>query len=275
MEIKRIFKSLKYYFKYFYYKDKICLAWDKGTNFGDAINPILISKLFNSDVVWVDYKYFPFKYLIAIGSVLQKSNKNSFIWGSGFISDSSICYEKPSKVFAVRGPKTRKKLLDLGIPCPEVYGDPALLLPKIYTPKNSKKYKLGIIPHYVDKDNTLLDKFKENDDVLIIDIKNPNHFEFIDLLYSCEKIASSSLHGLIVSDAYKIPSLWIELSNNVKGNGFKFLDYFESVGRVEKESYKLNEDLTLDIIIKQFPEYEIKIDLDKLINSYPYKNLIK
>jgi pyruvyltransferase len=265
-------KSFKYYFKYFKYKSSICLAWDKGTNFGDAINPILINKLFNCKVMWVDYKYFPFKYLVGIGSVLQKANKNSFIWGTGFISDSSICYEKPFKIFAVRGPKTRKKLLELGIDCPEVYGDPALLLPKIYTPKVSKKYKLGIIPHYMDMQNKVLDKFKENDSILIIDIKNPNHFQFIDLLYSCEKIASSSLHGLIVADAYGIPSLWIELSNKVKGNGFKFLDYFESVGRMEKESFKLKENVLFEDIFNQFREYKIKIDLDKLINSFPYKN---
>lgn len=131
---------------------------------------------------------------------------------------------------------------------------------------------MGIIPHYVDKQNLLLDKFKDNKDILIIDVKNPNHFEFIDLLYSCEKIASSSLHGLIVADAYNIPSLWIELSDKVKGNGFKFLDYFESVGRTEKESFILNENTTFEIIIKQFYEYEIKIDLDKLINSFPYRN---
>lgn len=272
MNIRRIIKSLKYYFKYFRYKNAICVAWDRGTNFGDAINPILINKLFNCNVVWVDYKYFPFKYLVAIGSVLQKANKNSLIWGTGFISDSSFCYEQPYEIFAVRWPKTREKLLELGIYCPEVYGDPALLLPKIYTPKVPKKYKLGIIPHYVDKQNLLLDKFKDNKDILIIDVKNPNHFEFIDLLYSCEKIASSSLHGLIVADAYNIPSLWIELSDKVKGNGFKFLDYFESVGRTEKESFILNENTTFEIIIKQFYEYEIKIDLDKLINSFPYRN---
>ncbi len=275
MNLRRIIKSLKYYLEFPKYKKNICLAWDRGNNFGDAINPILISKLFNCKVVWVDYKYFPFRYVIAIGSVLQKANKNSLIWGSGFISDSSICYEQPNKVYAVRGPKTREKLLNMGIDCPEVYGDPALLLPKIYMPKVSKKYKLGIIPHYVDKNNQILNKFKNHEDILIIDIKNPNHFEFIDLLYSCEKIASSSLHGLIVADAYNIPSLWIELSNKVKGNGFKFLDYFESVNRMEKEPFILDENSSYEVICKQFGEYEIKIDLEKLIKSFPYRNIVK
>jgi len=62
------------------------MSWDRGTNFGDAINPILISRLISKDIIWVDYKYYPFEHLIAIGSVLQKANKNSLIWGTGFIS---------------------------------------------------------------------------------------------------------------------------------------------------------------------------------------------
>ena len=74
---------------------------------------------------------------------------NSIIWGTGCI-DKGMIGEKPSKVYAVRGPLTREELLKKGIECPEVYGDPALLYPMIYNPKVEKKYKWGIIPHYIE-----------------------------------------------------------------------------------------------------------------------------
>ena len=48
---------------------------------------------------------------------------------------------------------------------------------------------------------------------------------------SCEKILSSSLHGLIVSDAYQIPNCWIELTGKISGGHFKYYDYASSVNR--------------------------------------------
>lgn len=186
------------------------------------------------------------------------------------MDEKSCCHESPKKIHAVRGPKTRKLLIEQGISCPEVYGDPALLLPFVYNPNIRKKYKIGIVPHYVDSNSIYLEKFKNNDDILIIDILGKDPFSFLDKLLSCEKIISSSLHGLIVSDAYKIPSLWVEFSNNVLGNGFKFYDYLESVNRPLSSPVQMNENSNLLELLKKFDEYEIKIDLNKLINSAPF-----
>ena len=90
-----------------------------------------------------------------IGSIIESlANKESIIWGSGAMyGGEKVLYEKPKKVLAVRGPLTRKYLLSQGVDCPEVYGDPALLLPKIYNPLIEKKYKLGVIPHNIDFEN--------------------------------------------------------------------------------------------------------------------------
>ncbi len=238
-------------------------------NFGDVVNPILLQKLSGKKVKYVGKpKYYKSKNILAIGSILHLASKDSMIWGSGFMDAEKVCYEKPKEVFAVRGPKTRDQLLSQKIPCPEIYGDPALLLPLVYAPVITKKYKLGIIPHYTDKNNKWLKKFNGVGKVKIIDVQNKNIFHFIDDILSCEKIASSSLHGIIAADAYGIPSAWIEFSDLV--NGFKFLDYFLSVKRADVEPVKIIQTTSLDEISSAFYDYKIDIDLDKLLHSAPF-----
>ncbi|MDY2034134.1 hypothetical protein [Klebsiella pneumoniae] len=39
-----------------------------------------------------------------------------------------------------------------GFPYCSVWGDPGLLLPRVYCPKKNKHYKVGIIPHLKDYD---------------------------------------------------------------------------------------------------------------------------
>ncbi len=192
-KIKRNFKNaLLHYTK----KSTIKAYWyENNHNFGDILNPIFIHKLSGRNVIWINPEIYYYPHFIVIGSILDKVNKYSTVWGAGFISEESECPEKPSKICAVRGPLTRNKLLSSGIECPEVYGDTALLLPKIYTPKSKKKYKLGIIAHYVDIDNDWIKNIND-DEVLILNIQTSNPFDFIDNLYSCEKIASSSYMDL-------------------------------------------------------------------------------
>lgn len=252
-------------------KDAIRLFWFKNTqNFGDSLNPILLRTLTGKPVKWVKF-YTPEPHYISIGSILETATKDTVVWGSGFISEEKHCFEKPQKICAVRGPKSREILINDGIECPEIYGDPALLLPKIYSPVIQKKYKLGIIPHFIDKDNAWLQSIKQNSDVKFIDIQNPNIFEVIDEILSCEKIASSSLHGIIVADAYHIPSLWIEFSDKVMGKGFKFLDYFLSVNRKDTKPLLINEKVTVEEIENHFYKYSIEININKLLEAAPFK----
>ena len=86
----------------------------------------------------------------------------------------------------------------------------------------------------------------------------------INYIYSCKSIVSSSLHGLICSDAYNKPNLWLD-QYALPEKDFKFKDYFGS----QKRDY---------IKIKNLDEYDESllyqkgntIDLEKLINSFPF-----
>ncbi len=259
-------KSLKSFFNRYYW-----VSYDvHKNNFGDILTPYIIAHFSDKKIKRIPSILYPYlNHFFIVGSILQKSSEKTMIWGSGFISGKSKCKEEPKKIYAVRGPLTRCILMAEGIKCPEIYGDPALLMPEIYHPKKKKKYKIGIIPHYVDKGHPWLENFDSNDDILVIDVQQENPLNVIDEMLTCDRIISSSLHGVIVADAYQIPSLWIEFSNKVVGEGFKFLDYFMSVKRKDRKPICIKSNTKIEAIEQEFYDYKIDIDLQKLKLSCP------
>lgn len=252
------------------------LSWWKTKaypNWGDVLNPVLFEYISGEKAIFMGignssniHRY------LCIGSILPSYSTNAEIWGSGFMDrpwpDSQLV--APKKIHAVRGPQTREVFLDRGIECPEVYGDPALLLPRYYFPKIEKKYKLGIIPHYVDQDNEWIEWKKNLPYVKIIDILSGVH-SVVDEILSCEMIISSSLHGIIAADAYGVPNKWVEFSDKVGGGGFKFRDYFKSVGRKDRQSIRIDGHKMLKNIYPEMQEVDLHIDLDLLLSSCPFQ----
>lgn len=213
---------------------------DKLDNFGDILAPYLISKLTLKKISKVsstkDRRYKFIKNYLTIGSIISLSRGKTIVWGSGIIKqDESIC---GGEFLAVRGPRTHKRLVELGFHAPQVYGDPAILLPLFYNPNIKKKYELGIIGHYVDND--LIKSSLHDKRIKIINLLTHNVEETICEILECERIVSSSLHGVIVSHSYNIPAVWIKLSNNLSGDDVKFFDYFESVDINYQEKFFIN-----------------------------------
>lgn len=200
-------------------------------NYGDLLGKYLVEKISEKRVKWVHpkrqswVKWDKTNYL-SVGSIIHHSTKNSIVWGSGIIDRNQFIEKADFR--AVRGPQTRKYLLKLGYSCPEVYGDPALLLPKYFNPEVKKKYKVGVIPHY--NDFKMVSKmYEEENDIIVIDLMTLDIEEVTQNILQCESTISSSLHGVIVSHAYNIPSLWVEFSDKIFGDGIKYRDYLESV----------------------------------------------
>ena len=281
--IRKVYNTIYYYLKgprNFIVVNCSFKQWgDKLVNYniGDDINFILLNRLTGRRIINLDefYHPLPMSNFMAIGSIIDwKSNGDSLVWGSGVMESDTIIEEskKPKRILSVRGKLTQEYLSKQNIECPNVFGDPALLLPVIYNPRVSSSGKIGIIPHYADLDNNVLKDFLSNrGDVILIDIQNYQKWEdVIDLICSCYCVISSSLHGLILSDAYCVPNIWVKFSNKIAGNDFKFYDYFSSVGRSDRP-LSFNE-LRLGVIPELVRTYTPpSVNLSNIMKSFPFE----
>ena len=244
-------------------------------NFGDDINIPLLKALTGKKVIALSDTGLTFiPHLLCIGSVIGRLNRESRIWGSGAMFENQTLSSHPRKVYAVRGKYTREYLIRQGISCPEVYGDPALLLPLIYPPCLLKKYHIGIIPHYSEYDIPHVMAFRNSHpEILCIKMRGYSSWqEVIDQIVSCDYIISSSLHGLIVSDAYGIPNVFAKFSNLVEGGTFKYRDYFSGVNRIFEEPLDFSGKIQLDVAEKRIAHYsKIEFDCLPLLAAFPYK----
>jgi len=240
-----------------------------GRNWGDDINYWFLKEIITEPFRLYNESPVAFRkndenYLV-IGSTISLLAKNSsIIWGAGCITDQKALPAIPKKILAVRGPLTRMYLHRLGIECPEIYGDPALLLPLHYKPVVEKKYKLGLIHHVSEK------PFCIPGCHLISMSEYGKWTDVIDEICSCEMVASSSLHGLIVAEAYGIPNVWTE-SNMLLGGHFKFHDFFMSIGKHVSEPVSLHSITVADELCRQCsPCKGNSFDLTPLIKSCPF-----
>jgi len=205
-----------------------------GRNWGDKLNPVLVRMLSGQNVIHV-YDVFPGAGKpehYVIGSSLERAQRrNGVVWGAGFLSAQQGLARAPRAIHAVRGHLSRERLVELGVDCPKVVGDPAILLPLLYKPRSiGRRYRAGIVAHCYERELGCVQPRHFPEDVQVIDITG-GVFEVIDRICACDEILSSSLHGLVCAEAYGIPARWVMLSERVAGDGFKFRDFQTSIGR--------------------------------------------
>lgn len=254
-----------------YLKNDLLLIryWDKSTNFGDFMNPFIFESL-SGKKVESSFKFINFlgrTEIIGMGSIISGELKNTVIWGSGVISEDVKIKSRPEEVLHVRGKKTKLILEKFGIKCPDLFGDPALLLPKLVAPSSNKKFKLGIVIHYNDQNKNFIPSFlkKYNTDEILFINPLDHYLKVIDQITSCEFILSSSLHGLIVAETYGVSTLRLN-SNELTGGNFKFDDHYSSLNLhkhnvlyLKLSEIELNNDFFGLFTIKEIP-----IDLNVL-----------
>lgn len=190
-------------------------AWSGGVaNFGDELGPHLLARL-GYQVTRVDS--IGDADLLASGSLLEaaalEARPGAIVWGSGLMWRGAHVDLSALDVRAVRGRLTASAI---GINVPTC--DPGTLIPHLYK-RPRRRHRVGVVRHYVDKRS-----YPWAD--VVIDASSPVE-EVIEAIGSCHRIASSSLHGLVVAAAWKIPTVRLH-HPGVAGGNFKWADWLTS-----------------------------------------------
>ncbi len=247
------------------------LWWMEGPfpgNFGDILNPYVVEKLTGLPPLFGPKG----AGALAIGSTIRFARDGAAVWGTGTPRMTDRLNPR-ARYLAVRGPLTARLVEASGATAPRVLGDPAALLPRLYRPRAAAtRHPLGLVLHHAH-----LGRLRVEGDVKVISVLRAGYEgieDFIDELCQCERILTSSLHGLIVSHAYGIPAQWFTVADEahaVPGDGTKFHDYLLSVDLPALEPLRLDSG---SVVHPRLPTRETlarrPIDLDALLEVAPW-----
>ncbi len=258
-----------------------CYWWDETTNFGDWIGPWLVSQKTGKTVV--NTRSIKTEHtLFTVGSImhhLPDIDADITVWGSGLIKPITGRWARKFKrklnrleFLAVRGRLTQLELVSkVGATVPDIYGDPALLLPRYFNPEQISKVKIAFCPHQAHY-QFFKEKFSRYEDITVIDVKADLR-EVTTLIANAEVCISSSLHGLIVAQAYNVPWIWLRLEDQqLVGDTFKFHDFYSTLKECGQDHMVnfLSEKLEYVDVIKAVNKaklFKLSIDLDVLDES--------
>jgi pyruvyltransferase len=214
---------------------------------------------------------------VAVGSIVSNVRRESVVWGSGLMGfETKWRIPRAARYAAVRGPLSRAMLRNIDYDVPRVYGDPALLAPLWFYPEVQKTHEVGLVVRWSE---TRWHDVCVGGDVRLINLATDDIEGVIREILSCRAIASSSLHGLVLADAYGIPNAWLDSDGGAGGSRpgggeFKFYDYFASVNRL-RHAQPL--DLTTVALTGDrlraelaFDDDEIDFDHRRLLDACPF-----
>lgn len=199
-------------------------------NLGDWLSPRLVRHLAGCDV---EYARASRADMVAVGSVLHRVpthwwNKSVDVWGTGLMHGDRPVRAR-HRYHAVRGKRTQDLL---GMPEVRAWGDPGLLAPLLFPRFASvpKRWDVGLVPHHTDQSDpggaALCERVAG---VRVIDILSDVD-DFLAEMAACRFVLSSSLHGLVIADAFQIPNAWVTMGDGLRGGAFKFADYYSVFG---------------------------------------------
>lgn len=192
---------------------------NKLNNFGDILTPYIIEYFTGTKPGCTQNG----KHIIMAGSILQDANSDSVVLGAGYGAIDQKVTGTPD-IRIVRGPITGELLKRQGFEHNWLYGDPGVIMPLLYAPKIQPIYDVGILPHYIDYPD-----FEPVSNVIDITLGVE---PVIDRILQCRSLVTSSLHGLIVGQAYGIPTT-LECFSDRIASKIKYDDYLRSIPRTD------------------------------------------
>lgn len=203
----------------------IYATWCISNNIGDTLTTWLVNKISGELPIYVHQSsYYP--KLVGCGSILNWANSSSIVWGAGIANRNDVICK--CDVRAVRGPISAKRYQECTGERALSIADPAILCPLFFNPTVEKKYNMGIIPHYINQHEVVSSAIANREDVKIINVFDSLE-NIVTQIKQCSFILSSSLHGLVLANAYGVGAVWLKCYDTLGGDDTKFLDYFASV----------------------------------------------
>ena len=238
------------------------LAYSSADNVGDKLNPYIFERVLGVRVEHVSLHSYNID-ILGIGSSLRMFQSHirkkerlkhwiglhrpMNVWGTGFIcaeGPNEAPFNRKMRFLAVRGEMSKDRVerltgRKLGADFPT--GDGGILTAQLFDKPIHKRCELGIIPHFSEQDAPAFQKLLSlSPNAKLIDITG-DVMETCEMIASCEYILSSSLHGLIIADSFGIPNLHVKATDRMRGDGFKFMDYYSAYG-LRDDAVDLNQD---------------------------------
>ncbi|TJW12665.1 MAG: polysaccharide pyruvyl transferase family protein [Mesorhizobium sp.] len=239
----------------FYWKSPVAV------NFGDYLSSVIVNKIAADADCFLDEERPAPARLLAVGSILHFARDGDVVWGSGV--NGKVPVERHIfrwlDVRAVRGPLTRDFLTRRGIDVPEVFGDPGILVAELLGarfPKSAeRKTPVAFVPNLHDLPK--MDGWEN-----VISPLDP-WATVVRRISQASLVISTSLHGLVVADAFGVPCTYLRLSE--EENTLKYEDYVLGVGRRRLDVTRSREEA-----VRASPMDPVSPDLARLKASFPY-----
>ena len=233
--------------------------WNKRFNFGDQLTSLLLKRFTGLDSFWSE----PHEaQLVMVGSIAEHLPKyyDGVIAGIGKLHEETVVSFPNAKILGLRGKLTsQRKMKNV------VYADPALLADELI-PLCDKEYHLGLVPHWSDTELEKNPIFLKYNPIIIRVVDNP--LDVITQIAKCRKIVSSSLHGVILADAFGIPRR-IEIAPRMlshpqhEGGIFKWMDYLSALDE-KLEIGKTKDGNYLKIVDKQHELFDMMNEIKSI-----------
>ena len=233
-------------------------------NLGDMLSPVIVEYMLDKKGILIDQNA-KTGHLLAVGSIIGHPF-DATIWGAGVMSFAQAAavykWKKIRKydIRCVRGPLSANVLKSFGYSCPDVYGDPAVLMPFIHAPlQGGKEYDVVYISHFHNKSIPVPEGVK------CLDINTSDYRTFIDEICKAKKVISSSLHGIILAETYGVPAIFH--AENRENEIIKYYDWYYST-----ERYSVSMAMSMEEAMAMPPMLlpDVSQLQNNLLNTFPY-----
>lgn len=289
------------------------MNWMRGRRFGnmgDLFGPIIVAAHTRQPVEFTLSTSLRQR-LISVGTIGQKQRLGRVdIWGAGFGGLQESGFQVPRGFrhprltrfmpHAVRGPFSAEILRGSGYAVPDAYGDPAMLLPRLWSGEGvPKRWELGVVIHLSEIEQrdpsaaalpellryVIPEELRGAVTLIntVVERSVDSVRRRVEDILACRRILSTSLHALVVAEAYGIPCAGFDIHAGPSGRfgaeddtvliDHRMRDFYAGAGQPDVLLYRTERHLPTDWEAAcQFIDREwqpLRYDASRLLEAFP------